>query len=281
MSLSLPDFLHDRPKAIALDLDDTTLDSNCRLNARTHSAIEAAYDAGFPIIIATSRPERVLPILIGEDVLEISSLVQMNGTIATGKAGLHGKFHTAINIEDAKNCWTTVEKYNPQVHMTLEIDGTMFAVNHKEDVDELWAFNDNTPNMIVPFESALNLNPVKISINGMNTDIELLKLRLESRLSKETRVLKSGRVQFLNVVPARANKSVAIADLLTSAHITLDEVLSFGDDYVDIEMIKECGWSVAVANAIPEVKSLAKFNTASNDANGVAIVLERLVASTK
>jgi len=56
-------------------------------------------------------------------------------------------------------------------------------------------------------------------------------------------------------------------------------VLAFGDDYVDIDLIRDCGWSVAVDNAIPEIKSLARYGTASNDDYGVAMVLERLASA--
>jgi len=53
--------------------------------------------------------------------------------------------------------------------------------------------------------------------------------------------------------------------------------MSFGDDHVDIDLIRDCGWSVAVDNAIPLIKKHAQFTTASNDDHGVAIVLEQLV----
>jgi hypothetical protein len=75
------------------------------------------------------------------------------------------------------------------------------------------------------------------------------------------------------------SKSGAVADLLQTANISLEDVLSFGDDFVDIDLIRDSGWSVAVENAIPEIKVLAKFSTASNDDDGVAIVLEKLVAA--
>ena len=83
----------------------------------------------------------------------------------------------------------------------------------------------------------------------------------------------------MNIVPRRATKSGAVAALLNVANIALDDVLAFGDDYVDIDLMRDCGWSVAVDNAVPEVKSLARYGTASNDDHGVAIVLERLVAA--
>jgi Cof subfamily protein (haloacid dehalogenase superfamily) len=279
--MNLPDFSSSSPKAIAMDLDETTLNSNARIDDRTRTALHSVHAIGIPMVIATSRPERVLPTLVGEDILEITSIVQMNGTIAQGKAGLTGFMKREMSLEDARICWRLANEHAPWARMTLEIDGDRFAVNHDDDINELWAFNMATPTMVVSFEEALRLEPVKISINGMNQNLETIADMLENELSTETGVIRAARLQFLNVVPTKASKSGAVADLLKSASIPLADVLSFGDDYVDIDLTRDCGWSVAVANAIPEIKSLAKYETASNDDHGVAIVLENLVAAVK
>lgn len=262
-----------------MDLDETTLNSNSRLNDRTRAALHAVHELAIPMVIATSRPERVVPTLVGDDILEITSLVQMNGTIAEGKAGLTGSVTQTMNLIDARLCWNLVNANAPWARMTLELDGIQFAVNHDDDINELWAFNSATPTMVVSFEEAMNLYPVKISVNGVGTNLESLAVLLESQLSDQSTVFRASDEQFLIIVPAQASKSGAVAELLESAGIPLPDVLSFGDDHVDIDLIRDCGWSVAVENAIPEIKSAAKFHTASNNDFGVAIVLENLVAA--
>ncbi len=277
--MNLPDFTTGTPLAVAIDLDETTLDSNFKLADRTRRALHAVYEAGLPIVIATSRPERVLSVLVGDDILEITSLVQMNGTIATGRAGLTGSFRWPIDLGDAKLCWAIANERFPQARMTMEIDGTRFAVNHADDINSLWAFNTATPAMVVSIEEALRMEPAKVSINGLNNDLGELARTLENRLSENTVVFSAANAQFLNIVPRKATKSRAVAALLNTVGISLDGVLAFGDDYVDVDLIRDCGWSVAVDNAVPEIKSLARYSTASNDDHGVAIVLERLVAA--
>jgi len=44
-------------------------------------------------------------------------------------------------------------------------------------------------------------------------------------------------------------------------------------------MLKECGISIAVANALPQVKSVCSYQTASNDEDGVAVVLEQVLST--
>ena len=277
--MKLPDFATETPLAVALDLDETTLGSNSRLTGRTRSALHSVRAAGLPIIIATSRPERVLSVLVGDDILQITSLVQMNGTIATGRAGLTGSFRWPIDHADARLCWTIANEMNPQARMTMEIDGIRFAVNHDDEVNSLWAFGNASPTMVVAIEEAMRIGPAKVSINGLDNNLGELAEALENRLSENTIVFRAAKAQFLNIVPRRATKSGAVAALLNVANIALDDVLAFGDDYVDIDLMRDCGWSVAVDNAVPEVKSLARYGTASNDDHGVAMVLERLVAA--
>lgn len=277
--MKLPDFATETPLAVALDLDETTLGSNSRLTGRTRRALHSVRAAGLPIIIATSRPERVLPVLVGDDIVQITSLVQMNGTVATGRAGLTGSFRWPIDPADARLCWAIANEMTPQARMAMEIDGTRFAVNHDDEVNSLWAFSNASPTMIVPIEEAMRTGPAKVSVNGLDNDLEELAKTLENRLSENTVVFRAANAQFLDVVPRQATKSRAVAALLGAANISLDDVLAFGDDYVDIDLMRDCGWSVAVDNAVPEVKSLARYGTASNDDHGVAIVLERLVAA--
>ena len=159
---------------MALDLDETTLNSHARLADRTREALHAVHDLGVPLVIATSRPERVLVALVGNDILEITSLVQMNGTIATGQAGLEGSVKRHMDLADARMCWDLTIQQAPWARMTVETDGILFAVNHHDNVDELWAFNTATPTMLVSFEEALRIGPAKISVNGLDGSVEAL-----------------------------------------------------------------------------------------------------------
>ena len=57
-------------------------------------------------------------------------------------------------------------------------------------------------------------------------------------------------------------------------------MVAFGDMPNDLPMLAWAGRAVAVANAHPEVLAVADEVTASNDEDGVALVLERLVGSS-
>jgi hydroxymethylpyrimidine pyrophosphatase-like HAD family hydrolase len=56
----------------------------------------------------------------------------------------------------------------------------------------------------------------------------------------------------------------------------MSEVVAFGDNYNDIELLEAVGWGVAVANAKEEVKAVAQEITLHHREDGVAATLERL-----
>ena len=59
--------------------------------------------------------------------------------------------------------------------------------------------------------------------------------------------------------------------------ISGDMSMTFGDQLNDIEMLKQAYYSFAVANARPEVKEAARFETDSNVQDGVLKILKFLV----
>ena len=82
---------------------------------------------------------------------------------------------------------------------------------------------------------------------------------------------------FLNITSIKATKPDALHKILGSQQERLENVVAFGDDYPDLDMLQICGIPIAVANAIPEVKAATRYRTASNDDDGVAIALEKML----
>ena len=93
----------------------------------------------------------------------------------------------------------------------------------------------------------------------------------------DLRVYSNSGETLFDIGPAEADKSKGVNELSELFGIPLSEIAAFGDDFNDIEMLKECGIGVAVANACAEAKSAADYVCASNDEDGVARWLEENV----
>ena len=82
---------------------------------------------------------------------------------------------------------------------------------------------------------------------------------------------------YLEILPAGITKGDGVADLIASLGYSPDEVVAFGDNQNDREMIKLAGWGVAMGNASDELKRVANYVAPTNGEDGVAHVLELLM----
>jgi hypothetical protein len=82
---------------------------------------------------------------------------------------------------------------------------------------------------------------------------------------------------FAMVMHKDATKSRAISELAKIWGIDPSEIVSFGDDFNDIDMLIYAGFGVAMANAIGEAKTAADYVCGSNDEDGAARWLEENV----
>ena len=69
-------------------------------------------------------------------------------------------------------------------------------------------------------------------------------------------------------MPASVGKASALRDLCTLLNVPLENTIVIGDYYNDLEMMQAAGYSVAVANAPPEVKAAADEVTNCSCADG-------------
>lgn len=83
---------------------------------------------------------------------------------------------------------------------------------------------------------------------------------------------------WVDLMSRGINKGEAVANVQRILNIKPEECAAFGDYLNDCEMIQAVGYSFAMANAHPDLKKLAKFETASNDERGVLVGIEKLMA---
>lgn len=83
---------------------------------------------------------------------------------------------------------------------------------------------------------------------------------------------------FVEFHPATVNKGVALKRLAHHYDFNRNEVIAFGDGENDIPMLEYAGLGVAMDNAMPGLKAVADRITASNNEEGIALVLEEILS---
>ncbi|MFR1320785.1 MAG: HAD family hydrolase [Akkermansia sp.] len=84
--------------------------------------------------------------------------------------------------------------------------------------------------------------------------------------------------RWMDISRKGANKGNALELIQRRLGISAVETMVFGDQMNDAEMMRQAGFSYAVANAVPEIRKMAAFTAPSNEDNGVIHVLREVLA---
>jgi Cof subfamily protein (haloacid dehalogenase superfamily) len=247
---------------LALDLDDTLLRSDATISDRTHNALAQWRAAGHAVVVATGRPTRSIAAVLPED-LHTVPWITYNGAYIY----LDGEciYENLISPEATHTIIDLVMKVLPECALGLEIGDTLFLNR---------AINRTSPYSIVDLTTVAHEPAAKILFFHQNfADLE----EILQTLPDNTRAMLSDKYNLVQILASTADKTHALRFLVERMGLTMAQVVAVGDDINDVDMIRDSGLGIAVANAIPAVKAVAKRVTLSNDEDGVAQVIEELL----
>ena len=89
-------------------------------------------------------------------------------------------------------------------------------------------------------------------------------------------------LSILDLLPPGVSKGWALERLAARLGVDRKETMAIGDNWNDVDMLEWAGQGIVMANAAPELRTLAKMRgwkqAPSNDQDGVAVVLEAVLA---
>lgn len=136
---------------------------------------------------------------------------------------------------------------------------------------------------IVPDLDALERDGAPVyKVFLFNGDLDMLD-RIRRRLEENSDIaIASSFISNLEITDVKAQKGPVLKKYIESLGYNMDEVMVFGDSLNDLSMLSmDFGATVAMENAVPEVKQAAKYITKSNDENGVAYAIRELLRYQK
>lgn len=116
----------------------------------------------------------------------------------------------------------------------------------------------------------------KLFLFSMDTD---LLARVSAVLEKDDRIAVASSFETnLEITAVEAQKGPVLKSYIESLGYQMDEVMVLGDSLNDYSMISmDFGATVAMENAVPEIKKAAKYITKTNAELGVAFAIDRLL----
>ncbi len=262
-------------KLICSDIDGTLLNKNRELSKKTIEEIKRV--APTPFILISSRMPKAMVHLQKEFGNAHLPLIAYNG----GLILVDNKVISSTEITSDSSA---------EIHHFCKKTELHLSLYHNDEwyVPELdyWAKreanNTKINPTIQPIDTTLqhwkpeNKGAHKIMVMGKADEIDQLVDYIAHNLTDEIIGYRS-KDTYLEIAHKSISKKTAIETLLKHQYteLKLENVLAFGDNYNDIEMLKAVGIGVAVENAKKEVLEVADKVTASNIEDGVAFFLEK------
>ncbi|MEV7600621.1 HAD family hydrolase [Kitasatospora sp. NPDC089797] len=266
------------PRLIATDLDGTLLCAGGTVSDRTAAALTAAEEAGVQVVFVTGRPPRWMQ--------QLSPHIGGHGVAICSNGGA---------IVDVRRGGELIEYFPMSAGTALavvetlraKLPGTAFAFEYadgwaREPGYEVLMWGDAEIRAIGPAEELLgDGGPVQglFKLLAKHPELEPDAFLAEARTAAGhlAEITRSSPISLLEISAPGVTKASTLARWCAEHGIDRSEVVAFGDMPNDLEMLAWAGTAYAVANAHPEVLAAVPLHTVSNEDDGVAAVLERLL----
>ena len=260
-------------KLVASDLDGTLLRPDETVSERTMAAILATRRAGITLVLVTGRPPRNLG--------PIAERLGVGGIAICANGAVVWDLDTGAIVDLTP---LAADLATRLVHALREaIPGALFAVELQDGFGREAGWADGTmpaaPGALEADAPELITGPVtKLLVRHPSLPFAEVASRARAAVGEQAVVTWAG-LRVVEISAAGVTKAFALERLCRRLGIRQREVVAVGDMPNDLAMLAWAGRAVAVANAAEEVLAAADEVTAANVDDGVALVLERILAA--
>lgn len=265
-------------KVIAIDLDGTLLQSDNTISDYTIETIKKIQEQGHLVIITTGRPYRMA--IEYYKILGLTTpMINFNGSL-THIPEKKWEWEHSIKID--KKYLFEVLKHEKSFEMDFiasEYRKNFYITNHHPDTikPELFGVKKVTPNMVLIPEK-ITRDPNALLMQTRAKDKYQLALDIKKHLNDAIEVDSwGGPLNILECSPKGVHKAYALHYLLKALNKSQDDLIAFGDEHNDTEMLAfaKVGYAMKNANKIllPYADQMTDFD---NNQDGVAKQLEKL-----
>ena len=267
-------------KLIATDLDGTLLTSDHTVTPRTLRALAAAREAGLHVVPASGRQPFSIGEVLAGTFLADGVVLGANGAVGYDLGRDAVLFETTLAVEAHTALFHALRERHPGIHCVSVRDGGATFVPQHGYVGMMDPEDHSRPGDLpeFPLTEVLSVPSVKLVVRDPAVaPEELLATALELDLPGVAP--STSGAPFLEVASAGVDKGTGLVRIAGALGVRADEVIAFGDNLNDLEMLAWAGHGVAMGNALPEVIAVADEVAPTNNDEGIAAVIERLAVN--
>lgn len=265
--------MSDPVRLIVSDIDGTLVRQDKSLSDGVISAVGRARTAGIAVSLISARPP--------SGILWIAERLELTGVVGAFNGGTIVQLDGAIISSDrlkpecAARALALLD--HPAVTPWLFADGLWYALT----TDDVYVPRERRAANIEPIIrgdfAGLLAHPDKIvGVSHDHTLLARLDGQIAAALGQDATV---GRSQpyYLDITAPRANKGVGVTALAAAIGVPLANVAVLGDERNDLPMFARAGLSIAMGQGPDAVRSAADRVTLSNEEDGVAHAIDKII----
>lgn len=259
-------------KLVAMDLDGTLLDSQKRVPEGFFEMAHELHSRGIHVVIASGRQYYNILTKFSEGQDDLIFMAD-NGALFCiyGEIVLSRNF-TQSQVERVLDVVSTI----PTALPVLCCAECAYSPNCSQgEIDDISLYYARVKHSDELFERARRDKVIKVAVHDLENSSKNILPKLGLLDGDEMCVRVSADI-WLDVMPAGVDKGDSIRFLQRRLGISPDECMAFGDFDNDLGLLGACTESYAMANAVPQVKAISKYEAPSNDDNGVMRVLRQV-----
>ncbi|WP_324650075.1 HAD family hydrolase [Georgenia sp. H159] len=276
-----PEFV---PRLVATDIDGTILPHGGTVSARTRAALQQYTERGVDVVMVTGRPPRWLPPVVEATGLT-GPVIAANGAIVVDAQSLEPIEISAISPERVSEA---IDRF------TAALPDAAFAVETPGDLRIGPGFERARTS--APREGLTPTGPPVTLVRSTEELVDgedIIKIMVLSPASDPDEMLETGRGEAGHVVsvtrsgvgrpllelgPHGVTKASTLAAYARARNIDRADAVAFGDMPNDVEMLRWAGHSFAMHGGHGEALAAAQYLAPPVQEDGVAQVLETLLA---
>lgn len=281
-------------RLLALDLDGTLLNSRGQVSERNRRALEDARGRGVRVAIVTGRrfrDARPIALELGLDV----PVIAHNGALTKHAETLETVAILPLPLNAAHQAIMMGRAAGVDPLVSDDHEGLGVLIYDHLSGDNLpllqyvaWAQRIHgeesgaAVRQVPAVEKYLDHEPIHLAFSGGCVKMKQLEDDLRRELKETVKIFcttyASKDFSLLDIVHPEASKGVGVAAAAAELGISSDEVMAMGDNLNDLEMLEFAGIGIVMGNAEPSLHKIHGLHaTTTNDADGVAIAIERFI----
>lgn len=263
-------------KAISIDLDGTLLNNQKKISDYSINVLKKIHDLGICVVIATGRSFIGIPEFLKNNDF-IDYYILSNGASCCDK---NGKllFNVCIDSSIINNLIVTndnvcIEYLSEGKWYINSADEQKFSkiIKDKEVLSYVLNTRFKDDDLMEKVKNK-SISIEKINFNFFPNYIIEGRKYVDNIVNLSNGKLRcwTDKVHKMDLYNNAATKGESLEKLLSIIGYSMNDVIGFGDDDNDLELLSRVGLSVSMDNANEEIKSICKFKTNSNNEDGVA-----------